>query len=1140
MIASLRPGGKITRHSIISSLGNKSVSEGPRRGSHTIGPHNRSVITRTTTTAGGTGRPLGTPLGEKRGINFVQLNMNKSRGSMVELNRLQFDIALVQEPNMTRGRLNFVSPQYGSFCKGTGRAAVIVNNNIAYWPVESLSGADIAVVELETNEGPVIVCSAYLDILKHPVSEELDKLVTFCERQKVALIIGVDTNAHTALWGSNDTNARGSKIEDWILSKGLYVHNKGRTPTFVPRRDVTPTIIDVTITNLGALDWLSNWEVLNEYMSTDHRMISFTCRAKTRGQQCLFRRYRKANWTDFHKCLEKMELPIYITDMGVEDVERIASEITQNLDAALDMVAPKKMRNPPSETWWSKELESRRKEIRRISRRKHMDDTAIANLRELKRDYSKQIRRAKTQSWRDFITRAQSAKEVSKIVQILENPPARRMSLLKDEIHRVLTPEESLDHLLQVHFPDGELNGQIGSEQETIMKDFTGICQYITCKKVMRALESFGDYKSPGPDELPPIALKHIDNRHLEALCLLYKISLATGHVPAVWREMKVTFIPKAGKSDYAVAKAYRPITLSNFLLKALERLVQWYILEYTLTKPLYRQHAYTKGRSCDTALSVFINDIEYAIYNGKYLLAVSLDCSGAFDCIKFHSAENNMKEHGIPTNIVRWYMSLLKGRRVHAEVQGQRTHVIPHRGSPQGGVLSPLVWNLILDSLLRTFQKDSIRVLGYADDILLYITGKSPTTMAEMMERSLRKVLDWGGANGLTFNPAKTSMVLFTRGRRVPEVHVRLGDTPLKLKDSFRYLGVEIQKNLLWTKHVKERANKCKFLLGKCRNLISRSWGLNPMRMEWVYKAIIRPKLTYGAVVWAARLTKGMENHLNKVQRLALLSITQPLRSTPTAGLEALIGWMPMSLHAQEVGMNTYLRNKDQITTRWDGIGTQRAITGHLGIWRKTEQDSLGLNYPRIKTISERVWIENGKEPEEQMEFPLAIYTDAAKTGEDVGYSWIASIGDYVIAEDISSAKDISIFRAELLAIYEAVKWLQSNLDITRVTKIYSDSLGATQKLNGNLATEELTRDIMTMLLELNQKTKTEITWVKAHSGIVGNELVDMMAKDGAQKATKLHDTKPHLPITRGETREVNIFTSWEDGSRAVRLRFP
>ncbi len=319
---------------------------------------------------------------------------------------------------------------------------------------------------------------------------------------------------------------------------------------------------------------------------------------------------------------------------------------------------------------------------------------------------------------------------------------------------------------------------------------------------------------------------------------------------------MRVVFLPKAGKEDYAVAKSYRPITLSNFVLKGLERIIQWFILEYTITKPLTNQHAYTKGRSCDSALSCFVNDVEKTIYNGQHLLAVSLDCSGAFDNIRFEAARRCMETQKIPYNIIRWYGNLLKSRSVQAQVQGLEKTIKPSRGSPQGGVLSPLVWNIIMDSFLSQYKKGPVKALGYADDILLYVTGTDMNVMEEFLQESMDKVLEWGNSNGLSFNPKKTQMVLFTNKRKLQSPKVKMGDMALELRDSFKCLGVEIHKRLSWNKHVTDRVNKCRGLLFKCKGNINRRWGLNPTKVDWIYKAIIRPKVTPTKTppIWAAR----------------------------------------------------------------------------------------------------------------------------------------------------------------------------------------------------------------------------------------------------------------------------------------------
>ena len=303
---------------------------------------------------------------------------------------------------------------------------------------------------------------------------------------------------------------------------------------------------------------------------------------------------------------------------------------------------------------------------------------------------------------------------------------------------------------------------------------------------------------------------------------------------------------------------------------------------------------------------------------------------------------------------------------------------------------------------------------------------------------------------------------------------------------------------------------------------------------MDWIHKAVIRPKIAYGAVVWAHSLTKGIDKSLNKVQRLAMLSITQPLRSTPTAGLEAILGWLPLGIHVQEMGMNTYLRNKDTLKPGWDCIGDTNKLMGHLGVWRALEEDSLNVAYPREKKISEHVWVDSPTEESlDKLELPLALYTDASKEGVNVGYSWVASIGDYVMDEGLISAKDICVYKAELLAVAEALEWLLAKGDKLRDNVIYSDSESVVNTLNGFLAKDELTKRVMMMLRELNRTNRTKVAWVKGHSGNVGNELADVLAKRGAKKARDLMGVEPFMPLLHKEIKSLvhdHFLSIWQE----------
>ncbi len=349
------------------------------------------------------------------GLMILQLNMNRSKGSIMELNSEEFDIALVQEPNVTKGRVNLIQPPRKSYSIGRSRAAIIINEGTEYWPVDTLSGADLAVISLNTESGIIYFCSAYLDILKEPISNEMNKLVVFCYNEKIPLIIGMDSNAHSVLWGSSENNRRGDRLEEWLLNNELFVHNTGKTPTFAPRREVTNTIIDLTITNRWALDYIYSWKVRTDKdMMTDHRLISYQCDVRHHQEEALMRLYRKANWNLFQEKLEKFQ--ITEGDMTLDD--RVW-EIMENMKEALDCVAPVRKRKPPSTgSWWTKDLENRRVEIKKRSRRRNKDARALEKLASLKREYVSMIKRAKTQSWKEFTSKASSTKEVSKIIQM--------------------------------------------------------------------------------------------------------------------------------------------------------------------------------------------------------------------------------------------------------------------------------------------------------------------------------------------------------------------------------------------------------------------------------------------------------------------------------------------------------------------------------------------------------------------------------------------------------------------------------------------------------------------------------------------------------------------------------------------------
>jgi len=65
-------------------------------------------------------------------------------------------------------------------------------------------------------------------------------------------------------------------------------------------------------------------------------------------------------------------------------------------------------------------------------------------------------------------------------------------------------------------------------------------------------------------------------------------------------------------------------------------------------------------------------------------------------------------------------------------------------RGCPQGGVLSLLLWCLVVDDLLARLSGNGVFIQGYTDDISLLAVGKFPNMVSGLMQRAILTIETW------------------------------------------------------------------------------------------------------------------------------------------------------------------------------------------------------------------------------------------------------------------------------------------------------------------------------------------------------------------------------------------------------------
>ena len=593
-----------------------------------------------------------------------------------------------------------------------------------------------------------------------------------------------------------------------------------------------------------------------------------------------------------------------------------------------------------------------------------------------------------------------------------------------------------------------------------------------------------------------------------------------------MWRHVNVVFIPKPGKDTYVEAKSFRPISLTSFLLKALERLLDRYIRDTTLISyPLHwNQHAYQAGRSTETALHAVAGKVEQALSKKQFALAAFYDIEGAFDNAPIEAMTAALEQRKVSRTVIRWTSTMLKQRTVQAKCKDASAAVRATRGCPQGGVISPLLWSLIIDSLIRRLNNTrlydtTMYTVGYADDGVTIISGRDIENVCLDMQEAMDIVEEWCGVNGLSVNPTKTKLMLFTRRRKVENFRaVSIYRKTLLPVRQVKFLGVVFDQKLLWKEHLEDKCKKATIALWQCRRALSQTWGVSPKIAHWLYTAVVRPILVYGAIVWWPRVNVGyVRVQLGRVQRLACLNITGAMRTTPTAAMEILLELPPLQHFVLGEALASFLRIRR--SGNWFGASD----IGHMGIRSLMESDMPILSAP-TDHITARYYFRRDFEIVQtsredwasgtcQLIYPrtTVCYTDGsrkkllrlrqqqrsleiAKAGAGI------SVPELGVNIALPLGMMTTVFQAELYAILKCAELdAVRNNGMSRIA-ICTDSKAALSALGSARVRSKLVAECVDALNSLARTKVVQLMWVPGHTGISGNEAADALAQAGAR----------------------------------------
>ena len=213
-------------------------------------------------------------------------------------------------------------------------------------------------------------------------------------------------------------------------------------------------------------------------------------------------------------------------------------------------------------------------------------------------------------------------------------------------------------------------------------------------------------------------------------------------------------------------------------------------------------------------------------------------------------------------------------------------------RGVKQGSILSPVLFLLVMDPLLKKLQDSSLGLSlnsyyagGYlhADDI------RTLSTSSCTLEKQATLVCDFADKNFLKLNVLKCEVIVFGSGNgSVDSPNCVVGGGALPVRDTVKCLGYWWNKDLVALKCVDENIKKARKAFFGYGSLRVFQGSLNPLSSALVIDCCVLPVLLYGAENWI--LTPVLLDRLERFQgELAKRVLRWPRHHSNTAAVVAL-----------------------------------------------------------------------------------------------------------------------------------------------------------------------------------------------------------------------------------------------------------
>ncbi|KAL4125761.1 hypothetical protein QTP88_010001 [Uroleucon formosanum] len=242
--------------------------------------------------------------------------------------------------------------------------------------------------------------------------------------------------------------------------------------------------------------------------------------------------------------------------------------------------------------------------------------------------------------------------------------------------------------------------------------------------------------KSPGFDLITANVANCLPNKAFILLTYIYNAILRLSYFPTLWKFSQIIMVAKPDKPP-DLPKSYRPISLLLYFSKICERLILKRIYPHIISKNvlLSSQFGFRAKHSTVHQVHRAIGAISTSLENKCYCTCAFLDISQAFDKVWHEGLLFKLRKF-LPTTLFLLMESYLTDRHFQIR-QGSATSNIAtiSAGVPQGGVLSPILFNIYAADQPST---QNTIVADYADDKVILSVHNDPIIASRNLQSHL------------------------------------------------------------------------------------------------------------------------------------------------------------------------------------------------------------------------------------------------------------------------------------------------------------------------------------------------------------------------------------------------------------------